>query len=311
MAIKKFESPREEALEIASQTRKDILQGKRDADSIVRACLVIADILNKEGDKQWLVAELSGYKSNLPTYRVVECRNQDSWGNLIKFAPLQVPYDVHYLSGSLRQKHDLLIQIGKDEKGEFAAVLSTLQISALLDAVVDRCILFLNNIISELQYGGIVEYLMEEIRKNTDEKLAKLDPKLTDEAKSLVQNLTSTNPADWNKVGHSCRKILSLLADRVFPPSDELYKMKDERILKIGAPEFINRICAFLDKEMSGDERKFVMAEIGYLEAYLRQVVEYDQMGEHKPSIEKFHADMMAIHTYLVASEILKHVTVP
>jgi hypothetical protein len=51
------------------------------------------------------------------------------------------------------------------------------------------------------------------------------------------------------------------------------------------------------------------MAEIAYLESYLRQVVEYDQMGEHKPSIEKFHANMMAIHTYLVTSEIMKDVS--
>jgi hypothetical protein len=183
----------------------------------------------------------------------------------------------------------------------------TSQISSLLDAVIDRCLSFLNEVISELQYGGIVEYLMEEIRKNTDEKLAKLDVRLTDEAQSLFANLTSRNPADWNKVGHSCRKILSLIADKVFPPRDEPYTMKDNRTLKVGEPEFVNRICAFLDQTVVGNERKFLMAEIKYLESYLRQVLEYDQMGEHKPSIEKFHADMMAIHTYLISGEILKH----
>jgi len=158
-----------------------------------------------------------------------------------------------------------------------------------------------------LQYGGIVEYLMEEIRKNTDEKLAKLDKKLIDEAQSLFVNLTSTNTADWNKVGHSCRKILSLIANKVFPPRDDPYKMKDNRSLEVGESQFVNRICAFLDQKIEGGERKFLMAEMEYLESYLRRVLEYDQMGEHKPSIEKFHANMMAIHTYLIASEILKH----
>ncbi len=166
---------------------------------------------------------------------------------------------------------------------------------------------FLNDTISELQYGGIVEYLMEEIRKNTDENLATLDKTLSDEAQSLYINLTSTNPADWNKVAHSCRKMLKLLADKVLPPREEHYKMKDGREFEMGDHHFINRLCAFLDQNISGNERKFLLSEIGYLEEYLRGVVDYSQMGEHTPSIEKFHANMIAIHTYLIISEILKH----
>ena len=83
--------------------------------------------------------------------------------------------------------------------------------------------------------------------------------------------------------------------------------MKDGRSFEVGDPQFINRLCAFFDQKVAGEERKFLRAEIEYLESYLRQVVEYAQMGEHKPSIEKYHADMIAIHTYLILSEILKH----
>jgi hypothetical protein len=181
------------------------------------------------------------------------------------------------------------------------------QFNQILSGIMDKCLFFLNETITELQYGGTVEYLMEEIRKNTDAKLAKLDKKIVDEAQSLFLNLTSTNPADWNKVGHSSRKMLKLLADNVFPPQNQPYKMKDERELKVGDDKFINRLCAFLDQNLSGGERKFLISEIKYFESYLRQVTEYAQMGEHKPSIEKYHADMLAIHTYLIISEILKH----
>jgi hypothetical protein len=89
-------------------------------------------------------------------------------------------------------------------------------------------------------------------------------------------NLTSTNPADWNKVAHSCRKMFKLLADKVFPSREEPYKMKDDKILEVDDPHFINRLYAFLDQETSSDERRILIAEIGYLESYLRQVVEYD-----------------------------------
>jgi hypothetical protein len=107
-------------------------------------------------------------------------------------------------------------------------------------------------------------------------------------------------------VAHSCRKILSLIANKVFPPQTEHYILKDKRELIVGCDNYINRLVAYLDQKLSSDERKFMIAEIEYLESYLRQLLVYDQMGEHKPSIEKYHANMMAIHTYLVISDLLK-----
>jgi len=304
---RKFSSPREEALEIAYQTRKDILQGKQEASSILRACLVVADNLNKIEMKNWIDSELRGYsaREKIPWYRKITSTRLDRFNLFLDFHELNVNHSVHLLSSLIREKNSLRILL--DENTKQVAEVSTGKINGLLNAIVDKCLSFLNDIITELQYGGIVEYLMEEIRKNTDEKLAKLDTKLTDETQSLFVNLTSTNPADWNKVGHSCRKILKLLADNVFAPRDEQYKMKDGRTFEVGDPQFINRLCAFFDQKVAGEERKFLCAEIEYLESYLRQVVEYAQMGEHKPSIEKYHADMIAIHTYLIISEILKH----
>jgi len=54
-------SPREEALEIAYKTRKMILESKPDAVVVLRRCLVVATILNKEKEIRWISKELSGY----------------------------------------------------------------------------------------------------------------------------------------------------------------------------------------------------------------------------------------------------------
>jgi hypothetical protein len=59
---------------------------------------------------------------------------------------------------------------------------------------------------------------------------------------------------------------------------------------------------------VSADEKKFIGAQMEYLESYLRQVVNYAQIAEHNPSIDKFHANMLAIHTYLVISDIIRHI---
>jgi hypothetical protein len=304
-----FSSPREDALEIAYQTRKAILTGKSDPVAILRACLVIAQDLAKKSAIEWINQELSGYKpGEVPHYRVHSCRVVSGiYQNVGKgFQEFKLPYPAHYLLAYSRKNQDMTIVLA--EENNVVLYVTPNKIESTLAAIVDRCLQFLGETITELQYGGIVEFLMEEIRRKTDEKLATYDPKITEETQSLYLSLTSTNPADWSKVGHSCRKILKLLADSVFPPCDEKYNAKDGRVLEVTEPCFINRLYAFLDKNSTPDEKKFLGAQIDYLESYLRQVVNYAQMAEHNPSIEKFHANLLAIHTYLVISSVLRHV---
>jgi hypothetical protein len=308
MTTKGSSSPREEALEIASQTRKKILSGGEDVVSILRACLVIANNLHKEEDMNWIRRELSGYSSDVvvPGYRICECPYKPRAGSVQKkaeFTKLMLRYPIHMYVQHVKRNISMTFV---EEVGDI--YLDPERMENMLCRIGDRCLFFLNDVVNELQYGGVVEYLMEEIRTKTDEGLATLDSKITDETQSLFLNLTSTNPADWSKVGHSCRKVLKLLADKVFPPSDEKYTAKDGKVLEIDDSHFINRLCAFLDQKSSGDELKFLKAEIEYLESYLRQTVNYAQMVEHNPSIAKFHANMLAIHTYLISSEILRHV---
>jgi hypothetical protein len=176
----------------------------------------------------------------------------------------------------------------------------------IVSAIVDKCLIYLNNTITELQYGSIVENLMEEIRKNTDEKLANLDKRIVDETKSLFLNLTSNNPADWSKVGHSSRRMLMLLADVLFPPQTQMYTLNDKRKLKVDNEKYFNRLSAFIDQKLSGSQRRLVISEIEYFEYYLREVIENTQKCEHNKSIEKHHANMVAIHTYLIISELLR-----
>lgn len=307
MSKKWFSSPREEALELAYQTRKAILAANSDPVAILRACLVIANDLSKGSMVEWVNQELSGYKTKrIPNYRVHSCPVFGGfYGNEEEgFKEFELYYPVHYLSAHTKKHETITVSLEDNKK----LYVSPNRIESTLAAIVDKCFQFLNETITELQYGGVVEFLMEEIRRKTDEKLATFDAKIAEETQSLYINLTSTNPADWSKVGHSCRKILKLLADNIFQPSEEKYCTKDGRSIEVTEPCFINRLYAFLDKNLPSDEKKFIGAQIDYLESYLRQVVDYAQMVEHNPSIEKFHANMLAIHTYLVISDILRHI---
>lgn len=72
---------------------------------------------------------------------------------------------------------------------------------------------------------------------------------------------------------------------------------KDGRILNATESCFINRLYAFIYKHSPSNEKKFISAQMDYLESYLREVVDYAQMAEHNPSIDKFNANMLATQT--------------
>lgn len=309
MSTKHFSSPREEALTVAIDTRKRILEGEGDAVDVLRACSVIANTLSKEDDRRWITNELEGYKrgEKVPPYRNIRLFFRDVRSNLGQYENMDVLDDAHFLSCA-REKGESLYYRKERFLDVFESSIDITTIDNILAKITDHCLDFLNRMIAELQYGGIVEYLMEGIRQETDQKLATLNNKITEETQSLFVNLASTNPADWSKVGHSCRKIFRFLADKVFSARDQNYKTKDGRVLEVGDSNFINRLCAFLDIKAESEEKKFLSAEIEYLGSYLRQTVNYAQMVEHNPTIEKFHANMLAIHTYLIASEVLKHI---
>ncbi len=299
-------SPRKESLEIAVHTRRMILEGKSDTVAALRACLVIAKNLNKKEDVVWILSEINGYaaKENLPSYRKVPARVFDQLRRLSEdFEQIELGLKIHIFVPFCKLGKGLEIDIDSKTYYVTHAILD-----GLLASLTDKCLIFLSDIISELQYGGAVEYLMEEIRKETDEKLSKLDDKLNDEAKSLFENLTSTNPADWNKVGHSCRKMLILIADKVFQEGDEKYTLKNGKSLEVGSANYINRITAFLDQKVSGEEERLIVSEVEYLGCYLKQISSKTQVIEHAQSVTKYHANMLAIHTYLIISEVIRHI---
>lgn len=208
-----FSSPREEALEIAYHARKDILSGNDNAAKILRSCLVIANDLNKTDTVNWINQELSEYRvKDVPQYRIQSCavtihQNEEHEG----FRKFGIRSSVHQLLHFEKAGKSMRIKLDNEEgeRYDMNRILHVTpdKISIVLASVVDRCLAFLNETIGELQYGGVVEFLMEEIRRNTDDKLATYDQKITEETQSLYLNLTSTNPADWSKIGHSCRKI--------------------------------------------------------------------------------------------------------
>ena len=136
------------------------------------------------------------------------------------------------------------------------------------------------------QYGGVIEYLMEEIRQETDKKLSELDTRISKEAESLSNNLASDNPADWKQVGHSCRNIVKLVANRIYPEKEEPYKASNGKNHKVTGDRYINRLLAFLDQKTTSKDSGLLKTEMLLLANNLEILNEKICSVEHNLKIE-------------------------
>jgi hypothetical protein len=300
---RKFETPEDEALEIAINTRSKILDGRYNPVAVVRSCYTVAEYLQRNDDLSWLFNELNGYtvtknkKAIVPNYRIV---------NFIFHTGLQ-PYP-HSVMESIQELDGL---IKRNISNSYRVNYTTFRMTpsrceSIVGAIVTRCMLFLNNVITELQYGGIIENLMEEIRRQTDEKLTLLGDIMIAETQSLHSSLTSNNPAEWSKVGHSCRRMLEILADHVFPAKGQPFVGKDGKCHPINEQNYLNRLIAFLDEKTRGDERNLVEGEVKLLASHLKGLNEEVCSVEHKKNLEKYRVNLVAVRTYIVVSELLR-----
>ena len=151
-----------------------------------------------------------------------------------------------------------------------------------------------------------MESLFNNISSVVEKKIEVLDKSILEELKSLYLNLVSKNSSDWVKVAHSCRRVLKFIADKVFPASDEKYITKDKREWQVKDNNFLNRLICFFDKEGVSNISK---SEVEFVEKYIRAVTSETQDGVHKNEITHFEASTLAIHTYLILSQVLNNLT--
>ena len=250
--MNQFKTPIEDALSLAYETRDKIINEKYSIVGILLSCSIIASNTQKNEDTKWIICELDGYKNKetLPDYRLITIKA--SKFELIPKNPkkLCVLNSVEEILKRTRIMGIETICIASEEYE-----VDTSEYENIIKKITRRCFNFLNETIKELQYGGIIEYLMEDLRRETDKKLLQLDDRIAQEAESLRINLRSRNPTDWNKVGHSCRNILVLVANKLCPAKNEV-ENKTKNKHPLTEANYLNRLMAYLDEKLNSQNNK-------------------------------------------------------
>ncbi len=290
---KLFESPSEHALDLALDTLNKLNKEESQTSAILRSCYTIASLMGDHKNKEWIDRELSGYKkdNDFPNYRKFKNKSQGAFS---------VDYSVHKIEYAVKMKESLE-SWDSGFKNHFT--LSPSWSHTIISEIKDKALKFLIDTITKLRYSGKMVSLIENIQKEVNSKLTKINPQIDSEIQSISVNIIGEDSEKLSKVAHSCRRILKLLADKVFPSSDEPFIDSDNKSHSIKDDAYMNRLLMFLEKN-KGD--KLITKEINYLGPIFDEIRESAGKGVHA-TISKFETEKIFIHTYLIVSEILKH----
>jgi hypothetical protein len=284
--------PTEEALEIAKQTRGRLLGENASTAKVLYGCLTVATLL---GDKEssWILNELSGYRDKtieVPHYRI----RRDARNNGIFRIRDPISRLEHYAYTNQT------INIWADDDANRSIASDDCLI--IISDINTMCLIYLTNKIRELQYGGLIQSIVDDTRRTVEEKLEKISKDALNELQS-VYNLLSTGSSDtdWSHATQSCRRALKFTADAVFQASKLTRKGSDGKEHELKDDDFINRLCAFIEDKKGS---KLTVSELSYFGSYLRGINEIDSKGVHD-KVSRNQAEQIAVHTYLILNEVL------
>jgi hypothetical protein len=160
----------------------------------------------------------------------------------------------------------------------------------------------------ELKFSGIAEDIFSRIRERVDTSIGQSVPTAVQKITAVYENLQSENPEDWSNAVHSCRRILQDLADAIYPSREDkiVGEGKNERRIKLGPDNYINRLVAYAEENSASDRfRDIVGSHLKYLGERLDAIFQAAQKGSHAMITERSEADRYVVYTYMVVGDLL------
>jgi len=129
------------------------------------------------------------------------------------------------------------------------------------------------------------EYLSQHLGHVADDvliRLADLEPKLPDILYAALRTFQITETSeDIAQVCCSCRRLLTGLADALFPARDSLVNGR-----KVGNEQYINRLWVYVDEKLKGDQRALMVSQVKDIGTRIDKINELANKGLHSEIIK-------------------------
>ena len=160
----------------------------------------------------------------------------------------------------------------------------------------------------ELRFSSVPLQVFEGTRLGVDAALAKLVPDAVGKFVSVFDNLRSKNSEDWSNAVHSCRRILSAVADSLYPPASDGTPVVSSsgKKIQVGPDHYINRLMMYVEQHATSSRFKDIVgAQLHYLGHRLDALYEAANKGTHAEIQGVKEAERYIVYTYLLIGDLL------
>ena len=168
-----------------------------------------------------------------------------------------------------------------------------------------RTFMYLCRCETELTFSATTSTVFDRHRRVVDQHLASLAPDVLEQLNATYRAAKEGDVESRSQALLSCRRILMSIADAVFPALSEPFIDSKGSSRDVSAPNYRNRLFAFLDGAVAGGTAKALLGAT--LEDFINRVESLDdlsQKGVHD-AVTPQEVDLCVVQTYLLAGEIL------
>jgi hypothetical protein len=165
-----------------------------------------------------------------------------------------------------------------------------------------------------LELGSAAEEIFDAARSETDTFIRSFAPKAAEQLLAVNERMKERKPEALSQALTSCRRLLTTIADVVFPARSEPWLDGSGRPRPVGQEQYVNRLLAFLERSISSKGTRAInLAQINDLSARLDALSDKASKGVHV-EVSDGEARLLVIQTYLFIAEVARyaeHVTQP
>lgn len=156
-----------------------------------------------------------------------------------------------------------------------------------------------------LEFGDKAQDIFDIARDTADEFIRSKAPKATQQLLAAEERMADGDGESLSSALTSCRRVLSTVADAVYPPSD-VPRMHGGKPRKVGPEQYLNRLLAFVeDRASSASTSDILTSQLSHLASRLDAVYAKACKGVHDDVTED-EARLVLVQTYLLIAEVAR-----
>jgi hypothetical protein len=155
-----------------------------------------------------------------------------------------------------------------------------------------------------IELGDIAQDIFEAARDAVDAFVRSHCPHAAEKLVAINERMTENSSESRTSALTSCRRLLMVVADSLFPPRDTDWVDASGKPHKVGADQYKNRLLAYLSEAAkSRGSFHLVEADLEHLAARIDAIYEKTCKGVHV-DVSESEARLAVIHTYLFIGEL-------